>query len=266
MSVRTASPSTERPTSEFAEVGQMLRELKESDSNSAAYRRLRDRIVQRCLPVADNIAYRYRGRGESLDDLQQVARLGLINAVTRFDVAVGAEFLSYAVPTIMGEIRRHFRDHGWSVRVPRRLKELQTQINAATSDLSQRLHRAPTATELAEELGIDRQEIVEALIAGGGYATRSTDGPSYADDEPGAATIVSTLGTLDHQLAHVDDRESLRPLIMALPDRERTILALRFFEGLTQSQIAARIGVSQMQVSRLLGQTLTHFRVQLLYH
>ena len=128
------------------------------------------------------------------------------------------------------------------MRVPRRLKELQTQINAATSDLSQRLHRAPTATELAEELGIDRQEIVEALIAGGGYATRSMDGPSYADDEPGAATIVSTLGTLDRQLAHVDDRESLRPLIMALPDRERTILALRFFEGLTQSQIAGASG------------------------
>ena len=261
---RTATPLRQPLDNEYADVAEMLNDLAELAPGAPGYRVLRDRIVQRCLPIADNIARRYRGRGESHEDLQQVARVGLIKAVSRFDPAMGAPFLSYAVPTIMGEVRRHFRDHGWSVRVPRRLKDLHVQISRISPDLAQRLHRSPTATELAEELGADRQEVVEALVAGGAYAARSIDAPSHVNDGPGEATIASSLGTLDRQLASVDDRESLRPLILALPERERAILAMRFFDGMTQTQIAAAIGTSQMQVSRLLAKTLEYLRFQLL--
>ena len=260
---KSATAVRQAPEAQYADAERMLNDLAEMACDSVAYRVLRDRIIRRCLPIADNIARRYHGRGESHEDLQQVARVGLVKAVSRFDPAMGAPLLSYAVPTIMGEVRRHFRDHGWSMRVPRRLKDLHTQISRTSPDLAQRLHRSPTATEIADELGVDRQEIIEALVAGGAYAPRSIDAPTRGDD-PGTATIASSLGTLDRQLASVDDRESLRPLILALPDRERTILEMRFFNGMTQTQIAAAIGTSQMQVSRLLAKTLEYLRFQLL--
>src|SRR5271157_6211090 len=142
----------------------MFRELASVAANSSEFQRHRDKIVERCLPLADHIARRFEGRGEPRDDLVQVARVGLVNAVARFDVDTGSDFVSFAVPTIMGEVRRHFRDNSWSVKVPRRLKELHLRLGAATADLSQRLGRAPTASELAAELQLDREEVVEALI------------------------------------------------------------------------------------------------------
>jgi RNA polymerase sigma-B factor len=186
--------------------------------------------------------------------------VGLVNAVIRYDVDTGSDFVSFAVPTIMGEVRRHFRDNSWSLKVPRRLKELHLRLGAATSELSQKLGRAPTASELAAELEMDRQEVVEGLVAGSSYNTLSID--SGGGDEK-APAIVDTLGDLDLSLVQIENREALRPLLAALPERERTVLLLRFSESLTQTQIAERVGISQMHVSRLLAKSLARLRDQL---
>ncbi|WP_232423365.1 RNA polymerase sigma factor SigF [Mycobacterium sp. 155] len=239
----------------------MFRVLGGLDEHTQAYADQREKIVTRCLPLADHIARRFDGRGEAREDLVQVARVGLVNAVNRFDVETGSDFVSFAVPTIMGEVRRHFRDNSWSVKVPRRLKELHLRLGTATSELSQRLGRAPTASELAEELGVDRNEVVEGLVAGSSYNTLSIDSGGGGDEETPA--IVDSLGDVDTALERIENRETLRPLLAALPERERTVLLLRFFESQTQTQIAERVGVSQMHVSRLLAKSLARLRDQL---
>lgn len=251
--------ATGGPRSEYADIGDMFRRLAEFDADSADFRRRKDEIVQRCLPLADHIARRFEGRGELRDDLIQVARVGLVNAVTRFDIETGSDFVSFAVPTIMGEVRRHFRDNSWSVKVPRRLKELHLRIGVATAELSQRLGRAPTASELARELEMSRDEVVEGLVAGSSYNTLSIDsgGSSDADD---VRSIADTLGDVDAGMDRIEDRETLRPLLTALPERERTVVVLRFFESMTQTQIAERVGISQMHVSRLLAKSLAKLR------
>ena len=261
MNSRAAGNASARPNSEYADVPDMFRELTGFDPDSPDFRRYRDRIVERCLPLADHIARRFDGRGEARDDLVQVARVGLVNAVIRYDVETGSDFVSFAVPTIMGEVRRHFRDHSWSVKVPRRLKELHLRLGAATSELSQRLGRAPTASELAAELDLHREEVVEGLIAGSSYNTLSIDSGGGNDDD--AHTIVDTLGDVDLSIDQIENREALRPLLAALPERERTVLLLRFFESLTQTQIAERVGISQMHVSRLLAKSLARLRDQM---
>ena len=238
----------------------MFRELAKYDVDSPDFRKRRDRIVQRCLPLADHIARRFDGRGEARDDLVQVARLGLVNAVIRYDVDTGSDFVSFAVPTIMGEVRRYFRDNSWSVKVPRRLKELHLRLGAATSELSQRLGRAPTASELAAELEMNRDEVIEGLVAGSSYTTLSIDSGGGGEDAP---AIADTLGGVDVSLDQIENREALRPLLAALPERDRTVLMLRFFDSLTQTQIAERVGISQMHVSRLLAKSLARLRDQL---
>ncbi|OBG86681.1 RNA polymerase subunit sigma [Mycobacterium sp. NS-7484] len=248
-------------SSEYADVRDMFRELSELSEDAPGFERQRERIVQRCLPLADHIARRFDGRGEPREDLVQVARVGLVNAVNRFDVEAGSDFVSFAVPTIMGEVRRHFRDNSWSVKVPRRLKELHLRLGAATAELSQRLGRAPTASELAAELDMDREEVVEGLVAGSSYNTLSIDSGGGGDED--APAIVDTLGDMDTGLDQIDNRETLRPLLAQLPERERTVLVLRFFESMTQTQIAERVGVSQMHVSRLLAKSLARLRDQL---
>jgi len=235
----------------------MFRRLGALDPESEQFHKERDSIVERCLPLADHIARRFDGRGEPRDDLVQVARVGLVNAVKRYDVGTGSDFVAFAVPTIMGEVRRHFRDNSWSVKVPRRLKELHLRLGAATSEMSQRLGRAPTASELAAELEMDRQEVIEGLVAGSSYNTLSIDGARSDEDAP---AIVDTLGGADLNLDQVENREALRPLLAALPERDRTVLVLRFFESLTQTQIADRVGVSQMHVSRILARSLARLR------
>jgi RNA polymerase sigma-B factor len=242
----------------------MFRELATLDASSSEFQRHRDKIVERCLPLADHIARRFEGRGEARDDLVQVARVGLVNAVARFDVDTGSDFVSFAVPTIMGEVRRHFRDNSWSVKVPRRLKELHLRLGAATADLSQRLGRAPTASELAGELDMDRTEVIEGLVAGSSYNTLSIDsGGSSGSGDDEARAIADTLGDVDAGLERIENREALRPLLDGLPERERTVLVLRFFESMTQTQIAERVGISQMHVSRLLAKSLARLRDEL---
>jgi len=263
VSPQASQGSSSRQNSEYADVAGMFRELQDVEEGSAEFSRQRDRIVERCLPLADHIARRFDGRGEPRDDLVQVARVGLVNAVIRFNVDAGSDFVSFAVPTIMGEVRRHFRDNSWSVKVPRRLKELHLRLGAATAELSQRLGRAPTATELAAELGMDRDEVIEGLVAGSSYNTLSIDSGGGGSDDDDARAIADTLGDVDAGLDQIENRESLRPLLEALPERERTVLVLRFFESMTQTQIAERVGISQMHVSRLLAKSLARLRDQL---
>ena len=262
--VQTLPPPTapvSTPRHEYDDVNVMLRRLATLTPGSAQWRHHREAIVVRCLPLAEHIARRFVNRGIEFDDLVQVARVGLLGALNRFDLDSGADFLSFAVPTMMGEVRRHFRDRGWAVRVPRRLKDLNLRVSSTISEMSQRLGRAPTATELAGELDIDREEVVQLLIARDCYSLRSLDAPQCHDGDP--ETLGAKFGVVDAGYEQVLNREVLRDLIADLDDRERTVLCMRFFESMTQSQIADRIGISQMHVSRILSRTLQRLRTQL---
>lgn len=224
--------------------------------------RLRDRAIEWYLPLAGHLARRFFRRGEQSDDLVQVATVGLIKAVDGYNPARGVEFTSYAVPTIVGELKRHFRDHGWSVRVPRRLQELKLAIGNATGPLGQRLGRSPTVADLAEHLDVSTDDVIEGMSTSQAYAAMSLSAP-VGTVEDGELQLQDLLGADDPELATVDDRATLRPLLDQLPDRQRRIVVLRFFGNLTQSQIAERIGVSQMHVSRLLARSLTTLRQNL---
>ena len=232
------------------------------EPDDPAKKQLRDRLVEMHLPLVEYLARRFRNRGEPLDDLIQVATIGLIKAVDRFDTDRGVEFSTYATPTIVGEIKRHFRDKGWAIRVPRRLQELKLALTKATGEMSQTLGRSPTVAELAAHLKLSEEEILEGLESAGAYSTISLEAPD-GDDGEGLA-LADTLGVVDDSLEGVEYRESLKPLLEKLPAREKKILMLRFFRGMTQSQIAAEIGISQMHVSRLLARTLTQLREGLL--
>lgn len=236
----------------------MLARLGGLDPDTEEFARLRARIIEDLLPLATHLAARFRNRGEPFDDLVQVANLALIKAVDGFDPARGVSFSSYAVPFIAGELKRHFRDKTWHVRVPRRLQELSLQINRATDELTQRLGRSPTVADLARHLEVGEEETIEALEAAGAYHSLSLDAPAGGED--GASTLVDLIGSEDAELAEVDARVALPPLLATLPAREQRILAMRFFGNLTQSQIAAELGISQMHVSRLITKALTTLR------
>ncbi|OBA80329.1 RNA polymerase subunit sigma [Mycobacterium sp. 1164966.3] len=261
---RPARPADARsPGDSYDDVVDMFLALRAMPPESREYARQRECIVVRCLPLADHVARRYARRGENLDDLIQVARVGLMNAINRFDPAKGPSFIGFAVPTMMGEVRRHFRDHTWSMRVPRRLRELHVQIGKATPALIQRLGRAPTASEISEMLGISREEVVECLVAGETYRLESLDAPVGAASSGDDRMVAESVGELDPQIDHITNREAVRAFVAVLPQREREILQMRFFESMTQSQIAQRIGCSQMQISRILSSTLQRLRDQL---
>lgn len=236
-----------------------LAAIDKADPRRAA---VREELVTGHLPLAEHIATRFSHRGVPREDLVQVATVGLINAVDRFEPDRGSDFLSYAVPTIMGEVRRHFRDASWSIRVPRRLKELNLAITAASGELSQRLGRAPTPSEIATHLNLTQEDVFEGLEAGNAYHSVSLDEALSADSD--SDPLAEMLGEEDSALEGVENYESLRPLIEKLPERERLILTLRFFRNLTQTQIAERVGISQMHVSRLLTRTLERLREGLL--
>ncbi|MCK1818598.1 RNA polymerase sigma factor SigF [Streptomyces sp. XM83C] len=235
-----------------------LRGLKEG---TPEYAELRNRLVRMHLPLVEHLARRFRNRGEPLDDLTQVATIGLIKSVDRFDPDRGVEFSTYATPTVVGEIKRHFRDKGWAVRVPRRLQELRLSLTTATAELSQQHGRSPTVHELAEKLAISEEEVLEGLESANAYSTLSLDVPDTDDESP---AVADTLGAEDEALEGVEYRESLKPLLEDLPPREKRILLLRFFGNMTQSQIAQEVGISQMHVSRLLARTLAQLREKLL--
>jgi len=222
----------------------------------------RDGLVSLHLPLVEHCARRFRNRGEPFEDLVQVGTIGLIKAIDRFEPARAVEFSTYATPTIIGEIKRHFRDKGWAIRVPRRLQELRMQIGTTTAELTQTLGRSPTPRELAETLGCSVEEIVEGIESSNAYSTLSLDA---TDDggEDGGFSMLEMMGLDDEELEQIEIRESIKPLLEALPPREKRILLLRFFKNKTQSEIAAEIGVSQMHVSRLLSKTLDRLRTSM---
>jgi RNA polymerase sigma-B factor len=242
----------------YEHLSPLFLELASLDGNDPRRAELRDKLVTGHLPLAEHIAARFSHRGVPREDLVQVATVGLINAVDRFQPNRGSDFLSFAVPTVMGEVRRHFRDASWAMRVPRRLKELNLAISAASAELAQRIGRAPTPSEIAKHLDLSQEDVFEGLEAGNAYHSVSLDEALSSDSDSDA--LADTLGEEDTALEGVEYNESLRPLIEQLPERERRILTLRFFRNMTQTQIAERIGISQMHVSRLLARTLDQLR------
>ncbi|MCF7553340.1 SigB/SigF/SigG family RNA polymerase sigma factor [Pseudonocardia sp. WMMC193] len=247
--------------SEYGHLTPLLSEYSGLAAEDPRRERLRDQLVTGFLPIAQHIARRFAHRGEPLDDLVQVATVGLINAVDRFSPDKGSDFFSFAVPTISGEVRRHFRDQGWSMRVPRRLKDMHVSINSAVSELSQQLGRAPKPTEIAERLDVPVADVLEGLEASEAYRSSSLD--EMLSSEQGSATVGELVGEADAELDRVDYRQALRPVLAELAERERTIVMLRFFGNMTQTQIAEQVGISQMHVSRLLTQTLGRLRSRL---
>lgn len=240
----------------------LFAELATLDADDPRRAQLREQLVAEYMPMAGRLARRFANRGEHLEDLRQVALLGLVHAIDRFDPEQGVNFLAFAVPTIQGELRRHFRDRGWAMHVPRRLKDRYLVLNAAVGELSQELGRAPKPTEIAARVDMPLDEVLEGLQAAQAYRCDSLDEP-LTDTEDTGHTIADTVGAADPDLELAENCQALRPLLARLPERERRVLMLRFFGGLTQTQIAAEVGLSQMHVSRLLAKTLRTLRDQL---
>ena len=253
-----AAPSRPQPVRERGHARDLFERLSGLPVGDEERLRIRGELVEIHLPLVEYLARRFRNRGEWLDDLTQVATIGLIKSIDRFDLARGVEFSTYATPTIVGEIKRHFRDKGWAVRVPRRLQELKLALTKAIGELAQKEGRAPTIAELAAHLQMSEEEVLEGLESANAYSTVSLDAPDSGDED--APAVAESLGMLDDALEGVEYRESLKPLLERLQPREKRILLLRFFGNMTQSQIATELGISQMHVSRLLARTLAQLR------
>ena len=220
---------------------------------------LRDELVTAHLGLAGYLARRFANRGEPLDDLVQVASLGLVKAVDRFDPSRDVEFSTYATHTIVGELKRHFRDRGWAIRAPRRMQELYLRLGKVVATLGQELGRSPTIAELATEVEVSEEEVLEALEAGQAYRFASLDAPA-GGGAGDAETLGARIGANDPRIEDAERRATLSPLLRQLPETEGLILYLRFFDGLTQSEIASRLGISQMHVSRLLARSVAQLR------
>lgn len=234
---------------------EMFEQLAALEAGTSEHEALRAALIERHLPLVTFMARKFADRGEPLDDLIQVGTIGLIKAIDRFEISKGFEFSTFATPTMVGEIKRHFRDKTWAVRVPRRLQELGASVTKATTELTQKLDRSPTPKEIAKHLGITVDDVAEALESNAAYSTVSLDVTSET-----STSIGETFGALDEALEGVEYRESLKPLLAQLDDREKRILQMRFFDNLSQSQIATELGISQMHVSRILNKVLTHLR------
>lgn len=238
-----------------------LRQLAALPRDGEEHARLREEIIRRCLPLGEHIARRYAGRGVEVDDLAQIAAVGVVLSVDRFDPDNGASFLSYAIPTITGEVKRYFRDSTWAVRVPRRIKEIQQRLTSVIPELAQRLGHQPTARELAAHLEVDLFEVTQAIIAGNCYTTDSIDAPAASGGEgEGTLSPLDRIAAEDPGYALIEDSVTAGPLLASLSERERSLLVMRYGENKTQSEIARALGVSQMHVSRLLARLLADIR------
>jgi RNA polymerase sigma-B factor len=218
----------------------------------------REQLIEQYMSLVRSLARRYSYRGEQLEDLVQIGAIGLIKAIDRFDLERGVELTTYATPNIIGEIKRHFRDKGWAVRVPRGLQELNVQLSRLMEQLTVQLGRSPTIPELAQAAGVEEEQVLEALESGRAYSSLSLSGGGGGDDDD--LDPLESLGTEEHQYEVSEDRAVLAPGFKVLDERERRILQLRFFDGLTQSQIAQQVGISQMHVSRLIRRSLEKIR------
>jgi RNA polymerase sigma-B factor len=240
---------------------ELLAEMVREGTSGSHRERLRERIVEMHRPLAMEIARRYRYRGEPLEDLLQAAYVGLMKAVNGFDPSLGHAFRGYAVVTMTGEVKRHFRDRTWAIRVPRLYQERRSELNRLVADLSQDLGRSPTVAELAAKMNITEEDVLLTLDASAAYSTLSLDAPLGTDDD--AASLGDVIPEDDDTLSTMVDREAVKPLIDALPSREKHILLLRFFGNMTQAEIAAEFGISQMHVSRILRKVLDQLRAEL---
>jgi RNA polymerase sigma-B factor len=220
----------------------------------------REELIERHLPLVRSLARRYAGRGEALEDIEQVGAIGLIKAIDRFELSRDVSLATYATPNVVGEIKRHFRDKGWAIRVPRALQELNASMSGAIERLTGRLSRSPTIAEIAKELETTPEEVLEAMEVGSAYATVSLSSHSTGEEE---LDPLETIGAEDEGFERSEDRAALAPALEALPAREREILRMRFEEGLPQTQIAQRVGLSQMHVSRLIRKSLGAMRDEL---
>jgi RNA polymerase sigma-B factor len=240
-----------------------LRDLAELPAHDPARPVVRDEVIVAWLPLATDLAHRFAGRGEPVQDLVQTATVGLIKAVDRFDASRGHDFASFAVPTIVGEVKRYFRDQSWEIHVPRRLQELRLAIGESTETLAHQLAHSPTPAEVADDLGIPEQEVREGMQAAQAYSPASLDAPAPGGASGPGPALGDLLGQEDDELARAELRMTIAPAVAALPERQQRILRLRFAGNLTQDQIAAQVGVSQMHVSRLLARSLRQLRHQL---
>ena len=240
----------------------LFKRLETLEEGTPAYSYVRNTLVELNLALVKYAASRFRSRSEPMEDIIQVGTIGLIKAIDRFELSRGVEFPTFAMPTIVGEIKRFFRDTSWSVRVPRRLQELRLDLAKAGDELAQQLDRAPTASELAAKLRISESEVVEGMGASNAYTASSLDAQPDEDDAEGA--LADRIGYEDHSLEGIENVESLKPLIADLTPRDRQILSLRFVANMTQSEIGEELGISQMHVSRLLTRTLRRLRRGLL--
>ncbi|MFE5187458.1 RNA polymerase sigma factor SigF [Streptomyces sp. NPDC056628] len=236
----------------------LFERLESLEEGTHDYSYVRNTLVELNLALVKFAASRFRSRSEPMEDIIQVGTIGLIKAIDRFELSRGVEFPTFAMPTIIGEIKRFFRDTSWSVRVPRRLQELRLDLAKAGDELAQKLDRAPTVAELAERLGLTRDEVVEGMAASNAYTASSLDAQPEDDDAEGA--LADRIGYEDNGIEGIEYVASLKPLIAELPPRDRTILSLRFVAGMTQSEIGEELGISQMHVSRLLSRTLVRLR------
>jgi RNA polymerase sigma-B factor len=240
---------------------ELLAEMAGEATPDSQRERLRERIVEMHRSLAMEIARRYRYRGEPLEDLLQAAYVGLMKAINGFDPGLGHAFRGYAVVTMTGEVKRHFRDRTWAIRVPRLYQERRSELNRLVADLSQDLGRSPTVSELAAKMNISEEDVLLTLDASAAYSTLSLDAPLGTDDD--AASLGDVIPEDDDTLSTMVDREAVKPLIDALPSREKHILLLRFFGNMTQAEIAAEFGISQMHVSRILRKVLDQLRNEL---
>jgi len=240
------------------EVRELFRAYREADGEEDRSHH-RAKLVDQYIGLVEFLARRFRNRGEPLEDLVQVGTIGLLKAIDRFDLDREVEFSTYATPTVVGELKRHFRDKGWAVRVPRRLQELHLELGKIVNRLGQELGRSPTVPEIAQAAGTSEETVLEGLEIAQAYNFASLDAPIDSDDS-GSTSFAEQLGGEDEHLDNLEYRASLAPEMAKLPERERRILYLRFFRGMTQSEIAERLGISQMHVSRLLNRTLTRLR------
>lgn len=247
-----------RHDTDYQDLLPLFRRLADSSLSGQERNRIREQVLAGHLPLAEHIARKYLHRGQSLEDLRQVARVGLIGAVDRFDPERGSDFVSFAVPTIMGEVRRYFRDSTWMISVPRPLKELNRSISRAVAALTVELGHSPRPQQIAARLGISLEAVYEGLQAGVAYQADSLDKPPGHQDEDDPEP--TRIGAVDPGLDRVENRETLASALAKLPERETEIVRLRFFEELTQSEIAARMGISQVHVSRLLANTVAQLR------
>ena len=246
---RLRRASSGKPAWDKERTRELFAEYRATGSHEA-----RDQLVVNHLSLVRFLAARFRSRGEPLDDLIQVGTIGLIKAIDRFDPDRGLEFTTYATPTILGEIKRHFRDKGWSVRVPRRLQELSAKVSQATEELTNELQRSPSVEEIAAHLNTSADEVLEALESASAYTALPLDTPTGDDED--SPSLIDTYAAEDGELAATDDRMLIEEVLAGVPPREQEVIRMRFEQGLTQSEIAEKLGISQVQVSRLLRKTI----------